>query len=139
MNVNNISSKKGKHLSNVKDHFENDISISKRQLANLKVKDLLSICSGNGFTQNFIFYSLVVMNFIQAFIEYSLFYIYYQPEYLCVDSNSQETYSCTRSEACSSGQDFKFDPGKLNQPSKVSIMFWTFHVKIPSKVTTHCS
>ena len=55
------------------------------------------------------------MNFVQAFISYSIFYMFYPPDYICLDSNMQNAYPCSKTTACQVGQNFKFDASKVNK------------------------
>ena len=52
---------------------------------------------------------------------YSNFYIFYPPNYLCLDSNSG-TYLCSKEIACSKGQKFIFEKSKINKKLKVLII-----------------
>ena len=80
--------------------------------SNLKVSSLLSICNDQGKLQKRFLSFFVIMCFGHSLMIFSLFYLFYSPEYICINSQN-ESYSCEKSEACQPNQKFVLDPSKF--------------------------
>ena len=75
------------------------------------------------------------MNFFQSIIIYSTFYILYPPDYICLDSNFENPYSCSKDIACKLGQNYKFDSSNINKKLKALIFILIFLAKMKLKET----
>ena len=74
----------------------------------LKVSKLLKKVGNQGKYQMYVFFVITILNFVAAIIMYSLFYIFYQPDYICQDSLGNE-FVCPKEVACQPGQKFTLD------------------------------
>jgi hypothetical protein len=54
------------------------------------------------------------MNFVMALFICSIFYIFYEPDYICLDADHSNPRPCKKEEACKPGQNYRFDSSTLN-------------------------
>lgn len=81
------------------------------------MQDLLILCKDDGFYQKTLFGIFALLNLLQALIMFSIFYIFYVPNYLCEDPATSQSYQCSQQKACSAGQRFRLDPSEPHQKS----------------------
>ena len=80
----------------------------------LKVSKLLKKVGDEGKYQMYVFFIITILNFVAAIIMYSLFYIFYKPDYICQDSLGNQ-FVCSKEVACQPGQKYTLDKCKIYQ------------------------
>lgn len=58
------------------------------------------------------FVILMATTFFQAFIDMTVFYIFFPPDYVCLDPDFSNPTPCPRERACRPGQNFIFDSSR---------------------------
>lgn len=61
---------------------------------------------------------LLVLGFVQMFLSFSLFYIFYEPDYICFDDDMSNPRPCDKSVACRENQIYAFDDSNFDQKSR---------------------
>ena len=66
------------------------------------------------------------MCFIQSCINFSLFYIFYAPDYICVDRDFSNPKPCSKARACAPGQNYILDDSKPDKRSRAWAICWAW-------------